>query len=125
MATAQFESLANQAQDLPTLESDIETLFYAAIESSSPVQDQKSDVIPGTSDSNMGFVINDILLEELLNGNLTTCEREEEGEEWNQLEIDVEVEDLVAMPPEWGENVWDLVEQLGFLGQRSNEERLD
>ncbi|XP_010262066.1 PREDICTED: heat shock factor protein HSF30 [Nelumbo nucifera] len=118
--TAQFVGYRNQAQEeVPTIESDIETLFSVAVDNettNSPVQHQKADVIPSTSEPDLTTVVGDIAWEELLNDDLITGDGDEEVQMGDQSEIDIQVEDLIMKPPDWGENVQDLVEQMGYLG---------
>ncbi|XP_043706036.1 heat shock factor protein HSF30-like [Telopea speciosissima] len=119
----EFVSFVGQVQEeVLTVESEIETLFSAAIdnESSSPIQGEKADVFPGTSDPDLGTSASDIAWEDLLNDDMLAEGEEEEVDVGNnQTEIDVEVEELVATPPDWGGNVQDLVEQMGFLGSNT------
>ncbi|KAJ4958684.1 hypothetical protein NE237_025795 [Protea cynaroides] len=114
LGSLQFESFVGQAQEeVSTVESEIETLFSAAIdnESSSTIQGEKVDVIPSTSDPDLGTDASDIVWDELLNEDLIAG-GEEVGN--NQPEIDVEVDELVVVPPDFGENVQDVVEGMGF-----------
>ncbi|XP_042507438.1 heat shock factor protein HSF30-like [Macadamia integrifolia] len=118
----QFASFIGQAQEeVLTVESEIETLFSTAIdsESSSAIQGEKVGVIPSTSDPDLGTSASEIVWEELLNEELIAGGEEEVDVGSNQSEIDVEVEELVATPPDWGGNVQDLVEQMGFLGSNT------
>ncbi|KAJ4953687.1 hypothetical protein NE237_030519 [Protea cynaroides] len=129
--TRQFANFVRQAQDEgSTVESDIVTLFSAAIDdgSSSIIQGEMIDIIPSNNDTDLGTGVSDLEWEELLNEDLIGGEGEDDLDiENNQSEIDVEVEELVAQPANWGGNVEDLVEQMGYLRpkERSKEVGLD
>lgn len=106
-----------EQEELATLESEIETFFSAALdnESSSAIQDPTASSIPTAIDGDSGSV-NEEIWEELLSNDLVTGNPEEEAVVLGgDSELDVEVEDLVAEPEEWGNDLEDLVDQLCFL----------
>lgn len=107
---SQTACFAQQAHKEVTIESEMETLFSAMdAESRSSDTDEKAEVIH--SSGNPDYT----MWEELLNENLIKGE----GDEDNQMEIDVEVEVLAAKPRDsWGDDVHVLVEKMGFLEQR-------
>ncbi|XP_058068892.1 heat shock factor protein HSF30-like [Magnolia sinica] len=106
-------------QEEVAIETEIETLFSSMDnESSASNRNQNADVGPSPSDPDFGSA-NDIAWEELLNEDLIGRNGEEEEMGNGDLtEIDVEVEDLAAKPSDWGDDVQDLVEQMGFLGSK-------
>ncbi|KAF6157181.1 hypothetical protein GIB67_041642 [Kingdonia uniflora] len=93
-----------QPQEVPKLETNIEMFLR-----------DKSDSIYTSGDCALGPV-DDIMWEELL-----SVEKLVE-EHWS--EIDVEVAGFVSNSPEWGEDVQDLVEQLGTPWLKLEEEHL-
>ncbi|XP_043721636.1 heat shock factor protein HSF30-like [Telopea speciosissima] len=131
ISSPQFPSFIGRAQEeVPTVESDIETLFSAAIENgpNRAIKGVKVDVNPSYSDPDLGTGATDLAWEELLNEDLIAGGGGEEIELGNNpSEIDVEVEELVVQPANWGGNVEDLVEQMGYLvsNKTSNEVGLD
>lgn len=103
--------------EFPTMESDFESLFAAAAldnESSSDLKGSNLTSIPTSSGGNLGTV-NDTNWEDLWSEELIGGNPEEEVVVGNDSEIDVEVEDLVADPSEWGEDLQDLVDQMDYL----------
>ncbi|CBI20649.3 unnamed protein product, partial [Vitis vinifera] len=78
------------------------------------ITDPKADSI----DNNLGSV-NDVIWEELLSDDLIAGNEEEVPPlrlgDHHEPETDVEVEDLVATPSDWGEDFQDLVDQMAFL----------
>ncbi|XP_042475987.1 heat shock factor protein HSF30-like [Macadamia integrifolia] len=133
IGSPQFVNFIGQSQEeVATVESEIETLFSAAIEngSSSGIKGEKVDanMSMNNSDPDLGNSASDLAWEELLNEDLIAGEGEEELDLGNsQSEIDVEVEELVAQRGNWGGNMEDLVEQMGYLGSKktSNQAGLD
>ncbi|XP_034684515.1 heat shock factor protein HSF30 isoform X2 [Vitis riparia] len=110
-------SYANQDDgDMSGIESEIETFFSGGWdnESSEDIKDPKADSI----DNNLGSV-NDVVWEELLSDDLIAGNEEEVPPlplgDPHEPETDVEVEDLVATPSDWGEDFQDLVDQMAFL----------
>ncbi|XP_031284497.1 heat shock factor protein HSF30 [Pistacia vera] len=104
-----------QDQDeLATVETDIETFFSSALdnESSSDLNNAIPSSIPASS-GNLGAMHEttweDLFTDDLLAGNA------EEVVVGDQSEADVQVEDLVADPIDWGEGLQDLVDQMGYL----------
>lgn len=118
--TCVLDDSASQDQgELVTMESDFESLFSAAAvdnESSSDINysNLTSIPIPTSNGGNLGTV-NETIWEELWSEELIEGNPEEEVVVGNESEIDVEVEDLVADPSEWGEDLQDLVDQMGLL----------
>nr|ARN61024.1 heat shock transcription factor protein 2 [Fragaria x ananassa] len=103
--------------EFPTMESYFESLFAAAAldnESSSDLKGSNLTSIPTSSGGNLGTV-NDTNWEDLWSEELIGGNPEEEVVVGNDSEIDVEVEDLVADPSEWGEDLQDLVDQMDYL----------
>ncbi|KAK7859251.1 heat shock factor protein hsf30 [Quercus suber] len=94
----------------------METFFLAALdnESSSDINDPIASSVPTRSGANLDSV-NETIWEELLNEDLITENLEEEAVVGDKLEIDVEVEDLVAEPDDWGDDFQDLVDQMVYL----------
>ncbi|KAF8393610.1 hypothetical protein HHK36_021854 [Tetracentron sinense] len=93
-------------EEVTTIESEVGTLFSAAMENesiSSSIYAQKANMIPGTATLDLGS-FTDIMWEELLTADLIAGTGEEEAIVGDQSEIDIEVEDLVAKPPDWGED---------------------
>lgn len=111
------DSASQDPGELVTMESDFESLFSAAAvdnESSSDINYSNLTSIPTSCDGNLGTV-NETIWEELWSEELIEGNPEEEVVVGNESEIDVEVEDLVSDPSEWGEDLQDLVDQMGFL----------
>lgn len=87
-------------------------------ESSSEIKDKDpvSDGIPiaaidvGHSAHEELEIFNQLWTEDLITGN-----PEEAIIVGDQSEVDVEVEDLIAEPPDWTEDLQELVDQMGFL----------
>uniref|UniRef100_A0A803N1X6 HSF-type DNA-binding domain-containing protein n=1 Tax=Chenopodium quinoa TaxID=63459 RepID=A0A803N1X6_CHEQI len=102
-------------EGLASVESEIQTLFSAALddESSSDVKEPivEPDPIPSSVGANLGSV-GEISWEELLSEDLLG---EGEGYVGDEQEVDVPVEDLVPDPSNWGEDLQDLIDQMGFL----------
>ncbi|XP_023001838.1 heat shock factor protein HSF30-like [Cucurbita maxima] len=96
---------AVKQEQLETPEPDMESLLTANFEdeSSSEIKD-------------VGHSIHEEILDELWNEDFMAENPEEEGVMvGDQSEIDVEVEDLIAEPPDWTEDLEELVDQMGFL----------
>lgn len=102
-------------EGLAAVESEIETMFSAALddESSSDVKEPllEPSPIPSSIGANLGDV-SEISWEELLSEDLMG---EGEGFPGDEQEVDVTVEDLVPDPSNWGEGLQDLIDQMGFL----------
>ncbi|XP_042962930.1 heat shock factor protein HSF30 isoform X2 [Carya illinoinensis] len=107
---------SQEHDELATMESEIETFLLSSWdnESSSDIKDPIASLIPTGSGGNLDFV-NETIWEELLNEDLISGNAEEEAVVDYQSEIEAEIEDLVAQPANWGEDLQDLVDQLGDL----------
>ncbi|KAM0933556.1 putative transcription factor HSF-type-DNA-binding family [Dioscorea sansibarensis] len=94
-------------------ETEIETLLSTMDHpvSSSSSSDLKNNIGVEYGDQNLGLV-SDAIWEELLNDGMLMGDEEGQGD---HSEIEVEVEELSAKPSDWGEDVQDLVEQMGYL----------
>ncbi|KAF2287034.1 hypothetical protein GH714_037081 [Hevea brasiliensis] len=101
-------------QELGTIETEIDTLFSLDNESSSDVGDPIACSTQGTGVDNWGSV-SETIWEELLNDDVIAGNPNEEVIPDDELEFDVEVEDLVAKPEDWGEELRDLVDQMVYL----------
>lgn len=110
------------------LDSEIETLFSGAWDNDSS-EDIKDPKAVAAIDINLGSV-NDVIWEELLSDDLIPGNEEEEEafplppplrpplplDDHQEPEFDVEVEDLVAKPTDWGEaDFQELVDQIAYL----------
>ncbi|XVF48684.1 hypothetical protein PTKIN_Ptkin03bG0209600 [Pterospermum kingtungense] len=108
----------NQEQEeLATIESEIETFFTSALDnkSSSEIKDPITNAMPMSSSPSLG--VNE--WKEFISEELIAGEPEEELVVGNyQAEDGVKVEDLAANPADWGDDLQDLVDQMGYL--RSN-----
>ncbi|XP_027183116.1 heat shock factor protein HSF30 [Coffea eugenioides] len=102
-------------QELVNMQREMETLLFTAALDDEPssIVNLNSPSIP-TSAANVDPVAEHIW-EELLTGDLVTENEAEVVLLGDQPEADVEVEDLVAETPEWGEGFSDLVDQMGYL----------
>ncbi|KAL5999585.1 hypothetical protein ACLOJK_037870 [Asimina triloba] len=111
---------ARQVQEEVSAEDEIETIFSSIDNESIGSNRNPADLVPssgGNLDFGSGY---DIAWEELMNEDILAVNVEEEGEDGDQTEIDVEVEELVVKPSDGssgssGEDVQVLVEQMGFL----------
>ncbi|OVA08421.1 Heat shock factor (HSF)-type [Macleaya cordata] len=113
----QIEDYGDQAlKEETVIESNIETLFAGATDSepSSLIQEERTWVVSDTSDPDVGS-FTDSMWEKLLNEDLVSGNEEEEIQVGDQFEVDVEVEELVAKPLDWDEDVQELVEQMEYL----------
>lgn len=105
--TVSTESSLNYARDEQDIELKVESLFSSVLEG------ELSTDLKGlsTSDSNLNDMNN--MWEEFLNDDLVN------GDEAEVLAADhlsdIEVEELVAKTSDWGEDLQDIVDQLGFL----------
>ncbi|KAG6674334.1 hypothetical protein I3842_15G036600 [Carya illinoinensis] len=111
---------SQEHDELATMESEIETFLLSNWdnESSSDIKDPIASLIPTGSGGNLDFV-NETIWEELLHEDLTSGNAEEEAVVDYQSEIDAEIEDVVAQPANWGEDLQDLVDQLGDLRSKT------
>lgn len=110
MGSDQPLNYVSQDQEELVIESEMETLFSAALDcESSSNATLNASSIPTTSAANLDPVTEN-MWEELLGEDLMT------GNDVEEVSDGVEVEDLVANTPEdWGEDLDKLVNQLGFL----------
>ncbi|KAE8677121.1 Heat stress transcription factor A-2 [Hibiscus syriacus] len=109
-----------EQEDLDTIGYDIETFFASSMdnESSSEIKDHIASTMPMSSVTN-SLDVNETIWEELINEDLIAGEPEEELlVVSDQTEVDVQVEDLAANPADWGDDLQELVDQMGYL--RSN-----
>uniref|UniRef100_A0A7N0V5P9 HSF-type DNA-binding domain-containing protein n=1 Tax=Kalanchoe fedtschenkoi TaxID=63787 RepID=A0A7N0V5P9_KALFE len=109
-----------QAQDdLTNMESEIENLFAAGLESESSNDVRlppRAESMAKAGGSNLGSV-NETLWDELLSDDLVADNEDDEQLFLGDIpDIDVPVEDLGgADPSDWGEDLQDLVDQMNFL----------
>jgi len=113
IVSAAVEATQLVQEGLAALESDIAILFSAALENESssdpkePEEELDPNWVPLTAEPIVGNG-GDLNWVELLNEDLIGGSEEEDG--------NVPVEDLVPKPPDWGEDLEDLIDQMGFLG---------
>ncbi|KAK6129497.1 hypothetical protein DH2020_036730 [Rehmannia glutinosa] len=90
----------------------VEDLFSAALDDESRVDLNgiSAEKMPSAGETSFNDMAN--ILEEFLSDDLGVANNEDERVLGGD---DVEVEELVAQTPEWGEDLLDLVDQLGFL----------
>lgn len=88
-----------------TVETEIETLFSAALDDEASSDVKGPDSILSSIDPNLE-IVGEIDWEDLLNDEMV-------GEE---QDLDVPVEDLAPETSNWGEDLQDLIDQMGFLG---------
>ncbi|KAL0372190.1 UNVERIFIED_CONTAM: Heat shock factor protein HSF30 [Sesamum calycinum] len=103
--------------ELRDIDLEVETLFSAALddESSSDVKVSAAEMVPSSNNAGLNPTTEEIW-EKFLSDDLIGVDDAEEVLAAEQLSDDVEVEELVAKTPEWaGEDLQDLVDQLGFL----------
>ncbi|CAL5359268.1 unnamed protein product [Camellia sinensis] len=107
--------IGQEQEDLVNIESDMETLFSAALdnESSSDI-DPKPESILTSSGTNLDNV-SETMWEEFFTEGVIGGNEEGEVLVGNQLEVDVEVEDLATTSADWAEDLQELVDQMGFL----------
>ncbi|KAL5769044.1 hypothetical protein ACOSP7_015599 [Xanthoceras sorbifolium] len=116
--SGQFVDYMTHDQDeLTTMETDMETLFCSVLDNelSSDISNPSARCIPRTNGGNLGTA-NETSWEDILNEDLISC-NPEEVVTGDQSEVDVEVEDLVANPTDWGEDFQDLVDQMSYLSR--------
>ncbi|XP_060208509.1 heat shock factor protein HSF30 isoform X2 [Lycium barbarum] len=99
--------------DQPNIGTDIETFFSAALDNESSSNVGSASVVTA-SGTDIELAAENIW-EELLSEDLISGDRAEEVLVGDRPEVDVEVEDLVAETTEWGEELEDLVDQIGFI----------
>ncbi|KAL4326187.1 hypothetical protein GQ457_11G016960 [Hibiscus cannabinus] len=105
-------------EELTTIESEIETFFTSGMDNESSSEFEIKDHI--TSPMLMSSVTNslganDTIWDELINEDLIGGEPSEELLVGDQAEADVQVEDLAANPLDWGDDLQELVDQMGYL----------
>ncbi|KAF8037448.1 hypothetical protein BT93_B0368 [Corymbia citriodora subsp. variegata] len=107
---------ANQLEELAPIEPDMETLLYGALEneSSIDIEDPIGGSMPGTNNDEFDPV-NETIWEELLNEDAITGNPDEELPLGDESDAEVDVEDLVENPPDWGEDLKELADQMGYL----------
>ncbi|CAK9140573.1 unnamed protein product [Ilex paraguariensis] len=111
MSSGQALNYTSQDQEeLANIETEIETLFSAALddESSTDINDSKAS---GTNLDPVSETIWDKMISEGLMGG----SEEEQILVDDQPEVEVEVEGLVANIPDWGEDLQELVDQMEYL----------
>ncbi|GLT25591.1 hypothetical protein SLA2020_007120 [Shorea laevis] len=103
-----------EPEELATIQSEMETLFSSALDNTSSSKEPITSSMPVTTSGNLDAV-NETIWEEFINEDLIAGDPEEEVVVGDQSEVDVEVEDLVANPVDWGDDFQDLVDQMGYL----------
>ncbi|KAJ7958372.1 Heat shock transcription factor [Quillaja saponaria] len=103
-----FNCPGQDQEELAAMESEIETFFSDAMEDDESCNDMKAGELGS---------VNDTIWEELLNEDLIAENPEEEIIVGDQSEIDVQVEDLVAKPVDWCDDLQGLMDELGYLRQ--------
>ncbi|XP_025012596.2 heat shock factor protein HSF30 [Ricinus communis] len=111
-------------EGLETMGTEIETFLSAALdnESSTDVRDSIAGSGQGSSGMDKLGSFNETAWEDLLNDDIIAQNPDEETIPSEEAELDVEVEDLVANPEDWGEDLQDLVDQMGYL-RGANQQR--
>ncbi|TKY74899.1 Heat shock factor protein HSF30 [Spatholobus suberectus] len=106
-------------EESDTIESQMESLLSAACddESSSEIKETMLGSVPIAGGGNLGLV-NDAVWEELLSQDLVAGDPEDDFVISDFSQIDVPVEDLVAEPDEWSEDLQNLVDHMGYLGSK-------
>lgn len=104
-----------EQEGLATIETEIETFFNSAMgdESSTEIKDHIPSPMTLSSVTN-NLNVNETLWEELVHEDLLAGEPKEEIVVGDQAEV----EDLAANPVDWGDDLQELVDQMGYL--RSN-----
>lgn len=106
-----------EQEELVNIESEMERLFTVALDDESCSEIMDSNVaasMPTSSSTNMDSV-NETIWEELFIENIAAENGEGDVLVLDQSELDDEAEDLVAKTPDWGEDMLDIVDQMGFL----------
>ncbi|CAL0319078.1 unnamed protein product [Lupinus luteus] len=112
------EYATQQEDDLATIESEMESFFSTGYDNESsteikePIMNQSA-----TGGSDFGSV-SDAIWEDLLNEELIGGNHGDEVVIGDFSQIDVPVEDLVAKPDDWTEDLQNLVEHIGSLGSK-------
>ncbi|CAL5401623.1 unnamed protein product [Camellia sinensis] len=110
-------------EELTTNDSEVEKLFSASLDvESSPSQDQKINASPGPMSPDLCY--EDYILWEKLLEDEVICENGSAQVEaelvQHQSKIVLQLENLIAMPPDWGCYVKDLVEQVSCLESKAS-----
>ena len=107
----QIFNYSSQEREELNIESEMETFFSAALDNES-----SSDIKYPNESGNNFDPVSETIWEELFAAE-DAIAGDEEGEVvvGDHSEAEVEVEDLVAEPQDWGEDLQDLVDQMGFL----------
>ncbi|KAE8678716.1 Heat stress transcription factor A-2a [Hibiscus syriacus] len=106
-----------EQEEVATIGAEIKTFFASAMdnESSSEIKDHITSQMPMSSVTD-SLGVNDTIWEELINEDLIAGEPEEELLlVSDQAEVDVRVEDLAANPADWGDDLQELMDQMGYL----------
>ncbi|KAK7283195.1 hypothetical protein RIF29_12566 [Crotalaria pallida] len=115
-----IESVAEYAtqreDELATIESEMESFFASAGYDNESSSEMKEPIVPAASGGSDLGSVGDAIWEDLLNGNLVGGNPEDEVVIGNFSQIDVPVEDLVAKPEDWTEDLQNLVDHIGSLG---------
>lgn len=102
--------------ELASIETDMQSLFSSVLDnsSSSEVGNPPAASLYKTAGVDICNTVSETLWEDLLKEDLITGDPEEIviGD---QSEADVEVEDLVANPTDWGDDLQDIVDDMGYL----------
>lgn len=112
MQSDQLDYLSQEPEVELEIETDMDSLISAALDNESS-STMKPSSFASTSGTNTEDLVPENIWEELLSEELTN--QAEEVLIGNQAEVDVEVEDLVAETPEWGDDLQDLVDHMGYL----------
>ncbi|XVE70900.1 hypothetical protein DITRI_Ditri10aG0107300 [Diplodiscus trichospermus] len=109
------DHINQEQEELATIESEIETFFTSAVdnESSSEIKDPITSSMPMSSVGNLD--VNETMWKELISEELIAGDPEEEIVVGDQADGNVEVEDLALNPADWGDDLQDLVDQMGYL----------
>lgn len=101
--------------ELTSMETEIETFLSSPVdnESSSDIGNPNAGSVPAPSGGNFSRV-NETIWEDFMADDLIAGDPEEVVVK-DQSEAEVELEDLVATPTDWGEELQDLVDQMGYL----------
>ncbi|CAL5398606.1 unnamed protein product [Camellia sinensis] len=110
-------------EELTTNDSEVEKLFSASLDvESSPSQDQKINASPGPKSPDLSY--EDYILWEKLLEDEVICENGSAQVEaelvQHQSKIVLQLENLIAKPPDWGCYVKDLVEQVSCLESKAS-----
>ncbi|XP_027355079.1 heat shock factor protein HSF30-like [Abrus precatorius] len=109
IAAVPFEE--QNGEELAAIESQMESFFSCDEESSSEIKDPISGSVPIASGS-------DAIWEDLLRQELVVGDPEDEVVIGDFSQIDAPVEDLVARPDDWTEDLKNLVDHMGYVGSK-------